>query len=676
MRSFYDQGKPIEKTEMRRLRFLGFLFTLSIVVILVRLFMFQVWNRDPWNALAPSQYQQYIKRIAHRGVIYDRDMNILAMDLPTLSMAIDATQVEDREAAANIFASVLKGNKNNYLNILEENKDKRFVWIENDITTNQRDSLYQLQISGLIPVQTRKRVHPYEMVGKQVIGITNGEHRGVSGVELALDDTLRGEDGWGIYQKDALKRNYLSLDYPVKESRNGHHVVLTLNHAYQTIVEEELQKGIIYHGAKRGSAVLMDPFTGEILVMASILGGTENGEEPDFDMMLQNQPVQVDFEPGSTFKIVTAAAALEEGLFHPNSIIFCENGSYQFLGHTIHDHNQSHGMLTLSQVVEYSSNIGISKVGEKLGENILYKYIQNFGFGNRTGIGLPGEVPGILRPVYRWSDFSIAAVSFGQEISVTTLQETCMISAVANGGKLFKPVLYKAIIDDNGNITKSYSGEVIRRVISEGTADQLRIIMENVVNQGSGIEAKVEGVRIAGKTGTAQKSEPGFEGYRPGVYVSSFAGFWPADTPMFAMVIVVDEPQRAYWGSQSAAPIFSRIVSRIAGFPLEYGPSGRPENENRTESRVVFSSYYDNRQHELESERESSSVYDSPYHVPQLNGLSVREALKRLSSRGIEGRVEGRGVVIEQSPKPGEKVVAGMVCYLWCQEPDESVKSK
>ncbi len=670
MRSFYSQGSFIEKTEIRRLRFLGVLFSLFIVVILVRLFMFQVWDRDLWNALAPSQHQQYIIDIAHRGIIYDREMNILAMDLPALSMAIDATMVEDREVAAEIFASVLKGDKNIYRNVLEENKDKKFVWIENDITTSQKDSLYRLQINGLIPVQTRKRVHPYDILGRQVIGITNGEHRGVSGVELAMDDTLRGEDGWGIYQKDALKRNYLSLDYPVKESKNGHHVVLTLDHAYQTIVEEELSRGVVYHGAKRGSAVLMDPFTGEILVMASVMRRMENGKEPDFDMTLQNQPVQVDFEPGSTFKIVTAAAALEEGLFHPNSIIFCENGSYKFLNHTIHDHNQSHGMLTLSQIVEYSSNIGISKVGEKLGKNILYKYLQNFGFGNRTGVGLPGEVPGILRPVYYWSDFSIAAVSFGQEISVTALQETCMISAIANGGKLLKPVLTKAIIDDNGNITKHYSGEVIRRVISEDTASQLKTILENVVNQGSGVEAKVEGVRIAGKTGTAQKSEPGFEGYRPGVYVSSFAGFWPADAPMFAMVIVLDEPQRAYWGSQSAAPIFSRVVSRMAGFPSEHGLPGREENENSLESRLVFSSYFKNNQAEIGAAEESSSVYDSPYHVPKLKGLSVREALKRLSSRGIEGRIEGRGIVIEQNLKPGEKVIAGMVCYLRCQEPN------
>lgn len=670
MRFLGQLGKPIQKKEMKRLRLLGVLFSLLMVVIIFRVFMFQVWNRDPWNAMALPQHQQYVKLIANRGVIYDRYMNILAMDLPTLSLALDVTQVEDREAAAGIFASILQGDQRVYMDILEKNKNKKFVWIENDITEHQRDTLYKSLVNGLISVQTRKRIHPYSMLGRQVVGITNGDHRGVSGVELALDDTLRGEDGWGIYQKDALKRNYTSLDYPVRESKNGHHVVLTLNQAYQTIVEEELSKGIADHQAKGGSAVLMDPFTGEILVMASIVGEMENGKVPDFATAIQNQPVQIDFEPGSTFKIVTAAAALEEKFFNPNSIIFCENGSYRFLNHTIHDHNQSHAMLTLSQIVEYSSNIGIAKVGERLGDNILYKYIQNFGFGNRTGIGLPGETAGILRPVYRWSDYSVAAISFGQEISVTALQEACMISVIANGGKLLKPIIYKTILDENGNVTKYFSGGVIRRVISEDTADKMKTILENVVNQGSGIEAQVEGVRIAGKTGTAQKSKPGFEGYMPGVYMSSFAGFWPANAPLFAMVVVLNEPKREYWGSQSVAPIFSRIVTRIAGFSVTPENPRRQEIENSGDKNVIFSSYTIPGNPESDHNGVSSSINDSPYHVPQLKGLSIREALKKLSNRGIEGRIDGSGIVVEQNLKPGERVIAGMVCYLRCEEPN------
>ncbi|MCJ7813499.1 PASTA domain-containing protein, partial [bacterium] len=604
-----------------------------------------------------------------RGVIYDRNMNILAMDQPMLSLAVDVTQVADVEAVARIFARVFHRDKSVYLDIFKRNKDKKFVLIENDITMNQRDSLYESKINGLIEFETRKRTHPFGALGNQVVGITNGDHRGVNGVELVLDDTLRGEDGWSIYQKDALQRNYSSLDYPAKQSTNGHHVVLTLDHAYQSIVEEELGRGVAYHGAKGGSAVLMDPFTGEILAMATVVGNLQNGEEPDFDSMIQNQPVQVDFEPGSTFKIVVASAALEESLFHLNSHIFCENGSYSFAGHTIHDQNQSHGMLTLSEIVEYSSNIGISKVGKQLGKNVLYKYIQNFGFGNRTGIGLPGEVPGILRPVYSWSDFSIAAISFGQEISVTTLQEACMVSTIANGGELLKPTIYKSILDENGNKTKTFSTEVIRRVISESTAMQMRIVMENVVKRGSGTGAKVEGVSIAGKTGTAQKSEPGFKGYVPGVYISSFTGFWPADTPMFVMVIVLNEPKKEYWGSQSAAPIFSRIVSRIAGFSSIPESPRREATENNTEKDVIFSSHSINNNLESESRKGYSSVNDSPYHVPQLRGLSVREALKILSSRGIEGRIEGSGVVVRQDPQPGVKIVPGMVCYLRCQEP-------
>ncbi len=669
MRLIDTQYHPIQKKEMKRLRLLGLFFSFSIGMILFRVFMFQVWKRDPWNALAQPQHQQYVKLTAQRGVIYDRNMNILAMDQPMLSLAVDVTQVADIESAARTLTRIFHGNKSVYLDIFKRNKDKKFVLIENDITMNQRDSLFKSKIDGLIVFETRKRTHPYGTLGGQVIGITNVDHRGVNGVELVLDDTLKGEDGWSIYQKDALQRNYSSLDYPTKQSTNGHHVVLTLDHAYQSIVEEELERGVANHGAKGGSVVLMDPFTGEILAMATVVGNLKNGEQSDFDSMIQNQPVQVDFEPGSTFKIVVASAALEEQLFHPNSHLFCENGSYSFAGHTIHDQNQSYGMLTLSEIIEYSSNIGISKIGKQLGKNVLYKYIQNFGFGNRTGIGLPGEVPGILRPVYSWSDFSIAAISFGQEISVTTLQEACMVSTIANGGELLKPTVYKFILDENGNKTKTFLKEVIRRVISENTAAQMRIIMENVVKEGTGTGAKVKGISIAGKTGTAQKSEPGFRGYIPGVYVSSFIGFWPADTPMFAMVAVLDEPKNNYWGSQSAAPIFSRIVSRIAGFSSIPESPSREATENNSEENVIFSSQSINNNLESESRKEYSSMNDSPYHIPQLRGLSVREALKILSSRGIEGRIEGSGVVVRQDPQPGVKIIPGMVCYLRCQEP-------
>ena len=251
------------------------------------------------------------------------------------------------------------------------------------ISEKQKQELLDKNLTGLIPVQGRKRVHPFDKLGWQVLGITNSKHEGVGGIEQALDERLRGTDGWVIYLKDGKNRNYISLDYPFKKSQNGDHIVLTLNQVFQTVVEEELKTGVERHKAKSGCAVLMDPFTGEILSMSSEVSERIGEPSGAFNSMIMNRPVQLDFEPGSTFKIVTAAAALEKDIFNANSLIHCENGDYKISGHVIHDHDNAHEMLTLQQIVEYSSNIGVAKIGKKIGKKVFFKTIQNFGFGNK-----------------------------------------------------------------------------------------------------------------------------------------------------------------------------------------------------------------------------------------------------------------------------------------------------
>ncbi len=653
-----QRGNP-GKTERKRLYIVGLLFSSLILVVLFRLFTYQVWKREPWKSLAPGQYQRRVTLIAKRGIIYDRDMNILAMDLPVSSLAIDPTQVESDHTTFSALARILGGDRKTYEELVEKKEKKSFVRIKQEITEKQKKSLMESKIQGLIFVEGRKRVHPCGTLALQVIGIVNRQSRGVGGVEQAMDRILRGEDGWAVLQKDGLNRKFSCVDYPVEKPINGEHVVLTIDHVYQTIVEEELRRGVIEHRARGGSAVLIDPFTGEVLAMASVLGDRIKDKNEYFEKLMQNQAVQVDFEPGSTFKIVIASAALQEGFFRPNSLVHCENGAYHLAGYTIHDHNKGYAWLTLSQILEYSSNIGMAKVGRKLGKKVLYKYAQDFGFGNRTGIGLPGEVLGILRPAYQWSDFSTATISFGQGISVTALQMACMVSAIANGGELLKPRIFRTVLDGGGRELKTFPEEVLRRVISQNTADKMKTILENLVERGSGTEAKVEGIRIAGKTGTAQKSVPGFKGYVPGAYVSSFVGFWPVDVPAFVLVVVLDEPKGAYWGARSVAPVFGRIVGRIVGLPT--APWSPQEKQKKNpEKKFVFSSFH-----------KKENIIDSKHVVPRVVGLSVREALQRLSGRGIEISVEGSGIVVEQKPKPGSKVEKGMACQLICQEKRE-----
>jgi cell division protein FtsI (penicillin-binding protein 3) len=593
-------------------------------------------------------------------------MHIFAMDLPMFSLAVDPVQVTDPVQAAGFLTQNLGGDFNHYLELMDTRRKTRFVRVYSDLSNSQRDMIFQSDIPGFIPVKERKRVRPFADSGLPILGMVNRDHHGVGGVEQGWDSILRGEDGWAIYQRDAYNRNFSSLDYPVKPPRDGHHVVSTLDHVLQTIIEEALAEGVRQHAAKAGCAVLMDPFTGEILAMSSVQNALAAGRTLSPEKRVQNRCLQLAFEPGSTFKIVTVAAALEEGMFKAGSRFFCENGSYRIsAGHTIHDHHKQYSWLTLSQVLEYSSNIGTAKLGQKLGRKILYKYARDFGFGNKTRLGLPGETGGMLPPAYQWNDFSTAMIAFGQGVSVSALQLCGMISAVANGGELVQPRIVRSVLDQEGEVLKTCHPQIIRRVISESTAAELRRMLEKVVTQGTGELARVEGIRIAGKTGTAQMSAEGVKGYLPGAYVSSFAGFWPAESPMYALVIVLDEPAHDYYGSQSAAPIFARIVKRMAGLPLERSRQTVPARRTETGKPVFFSSL--NTVQEDEYPSEPGTQADSPYHIPAMIGLSMRDALRKLGVREVEARVEGSGVVFEQDPLPGKKIEKGMICRLKCR---------
>ncbi|MFO7891539.1 MAG: penicillin-binding protein [bacterium] len=667
--------KRLKKTKRTRLRWLGVLYCLLFLIILLRSFNFQVINRKPWCNLAPVQYEHRIKLIANRGVIYDRDMNLLAMDRPIISLAVDPQKINDYKEAAEKLSKVLSKESDYYFKQLQENKDRSFVRMAKEISEEQKQSLFRLGIEGLIIIKDRKRIRPFGDLAIQTLGLTNKKHRGVWGIEQSFDQVLGGKDGWAIYQKNGPGEDYFTCpEYPIKVPENGRDIVLTLNHTIQSIVEEELSRGVIKHQAKYGSAVLMNPYTGEILAMASIVGDKLKHKPVELDELIKNRAIQVAREPGSCFKIVTSSAAIQEKDFTPKSLIFCENGKFKVADHIIHDHNNKYAWLTFSQVLEKSSNIGISKVGKKLGKEVLFKYIRNFGFGNKTGIRLPGESCGILRPVYDWSQFSSYAISFGQEISATPLQLVCMMGVIANGGELVKPFVIRQILTSSGETEKIFYRKVIRRVINQKSADIIKEMLKHVVQYGSGEKAAVEGVVTAGKTGTAQKTMPGQQGYVPGLYTSSFVGMWPVDHPQYVMIVMLDEPKRNYWGSLSAAPVFSDIVYRISGISVK--PEFRDKKNNKEQDKFVFTNldFSDNRIaspknriiQKSEDKRKKNRV-SSPYHMPDVTGLSIRGALRIIGEYAIKVNVEGNGIVVSQSPSPGKDLRKVEICNLVCK---------
>ena len=658
--------EPVDGKDARRLRRTAWFFLALIAVILGQSARIQIVNRDEYLKNRPL-YTQKSTLYSKRGMIFDRNMNVLAMDLTTYTLAADLTTLKDLRRAAAAFAKTLDGDPEDYLPRLMKNQRDPFVTIKKDITEAQKAELTDAGLKGLLFNPTRRRVHPCEALALPVLGLTNAEHRGIAGIEQQMESELNGENGTEVRQVDGRNRTHASPDDPVQTPKDGRHVVLTLDQTIQTVIEEELRRGVDGYRAEYGSAVLMDPFTGEILGMASV--GAEDFDDPGSDLIenIQNRAVQIAFEPGSTLKVVTAATALEDKLYDPETTIYCENGVFRFAGQVIHDHEQKYGMLTFSQVLEYSSNIGITKISKKLGRKRLFKSLQNFGFGTRTAVDLPGEASGFIPEAHRWNDFTTAAIGFGQGVSVTTLQLASMLSAVANGGELLKPQIIKCFIGADDEELFPAKREVIRRVISPETAGLIGAMLENAVKQGSGKTARVEGIRIAGKTGTAQKSVPGVKGYLPGTYTCSFAGFWPREAPRYVLVVVIEEPKESYYAALSAAPVFANIVERMVGLPTSPWMLKEPEREAAGKGRFQFSS----ETLKTESSRESApreTVNGSPYHVPDLVGYSLRQALQELAKRQIEARVEGDGAVVKQSPEPGRPIEPGMVCFLLCSQ--------
>jgi cell division protein FtsI (penicillin-binding protein 3) len=659
MNRFWKKEKQPQRPERRRLVLLRVLMTVSICILLIRFSYIQIWHRQPWLKLTEELYKSRIQLTAKRGEIFDRKRNVLASDISTVALSADPTKVKDLARAAERLAAILGGREEEYIRLFTHPVSPKYTRIRKNITEPQNRALQKARIEGLIFIDDKMRIHPFADLALQVLGITDADHCGVGGIEQVFETVLSGQDGWAYLQKDALNRRFTSADYPKEKPVDGEKLVLTLDYNLQAILEEELRAGMSRHQAQGASGVLMDPFTGEVLAMASVSGVADK----DPVLAIQNQAVQAAFEPGSTFKIVTVAAALEEQTVEPQTLIHCENGAYVLAGQTIHDHDKSYGLLTVAQIMEQSSNIGIVKIAKKLGKKTLYEYIRSFGFGNCTGIELPGETPGSCLPHYRWDDFTAAAISFGQGLSVTTLQMACMASVIANGGELVRPRIVDSILGSAGNTIREFPRTAIRRVISEQTARTMRSILEGVVSRGIANGAAVPSIPIAGKTGTAEKAVPGFKGYQPGAHVSSFVGFWPSVAPRYVLSVVLNEPRNNYYAAYSAAPIFRRVVERMSNLPEAGWIVPDSEIQDQKQS-IVLSNL---RQEPARNSRPGPSVKGSLHYMPDLRGMSKREAMLELADRNIEVRVSGRGIVVSQSIPPGTRVQERRTCHLSCQ---------
>ena len=531
--------------------------------ILFRLVNLQVLQAAELTARADRQHQKSVTFEGARGTVTDRHGKVLAMNVEVPSVFGVPTALESPAVAARQLSPVLHVKRDELEKKLRQ--DKSFVWLARKVEPEQGQRLEQLSLDGIGVVMEGRRFYPKGPLLAHVLGFAGMDGQGLEGLERRYESQLHGEKRVTILQRDALGRTVFPKGLAEKLPAPGHALTLTIDEVVQYIAEKELEETVNQTRAKGGTVIVMEPQTGAVLALAVSPRFDPNAVGALTPDRWRNRALTDTYEPGSTMKVVVAAAALEEKVMLPGTMLFGENGRMSIANTTIHDHEKM-GWITFAQMVQKSSNIGAAKTGMALGESRLYRYLQAFGFGQRTEIDLPGEVNGLLKAPKEWGRRSLASISMGQEIGVTPLQMVTAISAIANNGVLMKPYIVSEVRDQKGQLLKDVLPQVKRRVISPETARALTTILEGVVTNGTGTKAAIPGFRVAGKTGTAQKIDPRTGTYSNSQFIVSFLGYVPADAPRLAMIAVVDEPQGEAWGGTIAAPLFRRVGEQVLNY--------------------------------------------------------------------------------------------------------------
>ena len=623
-----------------------------------RLAWLQVVKRAELAQLAERQYSRTVVLHAQRGPILDRQGTPLATSTPTESLFVQPRSVGDPVRVTARLAPIIGLPPAEVHAVLTSSRS--FVWLRRRLPPAVAAGVRALREPGLGFLPEPLRLYPNRELAAHVVGF-EGVEGGLEGIERAFDGELAGTPGKAIVGRDALGRE-VAAPHMLEPPQPGLGVMLTLDRAIQYMTERELDAAYRRTGARSAMAVVLDPRTGEVLALAIRPTFNPNTflDVPSRDRW-RDRAVTDPFEPGSTFKVILAAAALEEGVVRPEDRIYGENGSVTIAKTTIHDWKK-YGWLTFSEVLQNSSNVGSIKVGLALGRERYYRYMSAFGFGAATGVGLPGESRGLLRAPGRWSLLSLPTMSIGQEVSVTALQMVAAFGAIANGGTLMQPRIVRATFDAAGQEVRRFEPRPVRQVISPETARTLTRILVRVVESGTGHNAAIPGYEVAGKTGTAQKLDPATRRYSRSPGVLSFVGWAPADEPRFVMLVTLDEPKNEIWGSEAAAPIFSAIGRGILRYlevpprdalPVQIVTGPSPEAPAAAVTAPV----------RLVSTDETVDT-NGRRVMPDLTGRTLRSALAALAPLRLAVEIQGQGRVVRQAPRPGEPLRLGLTARL------------
>ena len=656
-RKFHDWRRIIK----RRVSVVAGLCALWAVAIEARLVYLQVLQKTELQAMADKAQKHQVKVPARRGEILDRYGNLLAYSVDAESIYAVPAAIDDAARTAAAVCGALDGCTAGERETLTDRFGRRsaFAIVRRQVSPQDAARVAALKLKGIAFFTEPRRYYPNRELAAQLLGFVGmrgdeTDSKGLAGIEATYDRQISGQPGEMLVQVDARRRVFNSVGRPPLP---GATLELTIDEVLQYIAERELQAGVEENRAAGGSVIIMDPHSGEILAIANAPTFNPNAVKDSGNDQHRNRAVQDLYEPGSTFKVVTASAAIEEGVMQPDDLVDVSAGLIR-LGSRVIDDVHRYGVLSFTDVIVKSSNVGAVKIGLRLGSERLGRYVARFGFGTRLSPDFPGENPGIVWSPDAWTESALASVAMGYQIGVTPLQMAATVSAVANGGELVQPRVVRAFIRDGTRTEVARS--VIRRAINPATAAELTTIMEGVVERGTATAAKIQGFTVAGKTGTAAKIVDGQ--YSKTEYNASFVGFVPSRAPRLTILVHIDSPHAGrYYGGSVSAPVFKRIAEAALTY-LGVMPSVRPgpavlaarqaaSSEMRTPTQVAAVPSF-------------QPIPVRPGELPDLRGLSLRGAIRVLARLGVPATATGEGVVIAQDPPPGVAADPGLSCRL------------
>ncbi len=641
-----------------RIVFILLIFLVFFIALLSRAFQLQILSGQKLKILAQKQQTMTLQLQPERGMIYDRNGEKLAASVLADSVCADPSKIADPVRASRQISEILHLDKDTVFKKISE--PRSFCWLARRISPEQAVNIGNANIEGLVLVKEPKRFYPNGELAAHMLGFVGADATGLEGIEKKYNDVLKGKPAKLAWARDAKgKKIFLRAEQSETKKDENINLILTIDSRIQYLAETHLKEAVLDKGAKGGLAIVMDPKTGEILALANEGRFNPNNVEGLSPDKWRNRAITDCFDPGSTFKPFLVAAALEEKAIKETDRFFCEYGAYKIADRTIHEANHGrHGVLTVPEILKYSSNIGSAKIGQKLGKEKFHDFIEQFGFGAKTGIDLPGESTGLLRPAQKWTKVDAATIAFGQGISVTAIQLITALSAIANNGVMMKPYIVRGFSDKDNHPIKMYTPTVVRQVISPATAKKLTHMLTEVVGavDGTGKNARLVNVAVAGKTGTSQKFDFARRVYSSERVRTSFMGFFPADNPQVSILVILDEPQRDKWGGVASAPVFKNIAEQILNcFKTNIREAPVFDQEKPNKVQLVST------QNTLTSE---NTALNDESVMPDFTNLTIREALKKAKARSIELKISGNGWASGQNPKAGTPLGEERVCSV------------